>query len=118
MFLYLWGIGLRISEVCRLKGDAYFLQGRDPWIRVYQTKMKRYTQVPIPDAVYKLMKIYIKRTGIQSDEYVFQNRKGGAYLKNTFQKRIPAACDNIPGMEEKVHIQVTRLEAYNSDIFL
>lgn len=27
MYLHLWGIGLRISEVCRLKGDAYYIQG-------------------------------------------------------------------------------------------
>ena len=27
MFLHLWGIGLRISEVCILKGIAYYLQG-------------------------------------------------------------------------------------------
>lgn len=29
-------IGLRISEVCTLKGDAYSWQGRDAWIQVYQ----------------------------------------------------------------------------------
>lgn len=28
MFLHLWGIGLRISEVCILKGNAYYIQGR------------------------------------------------------------------------------------------
>ena len=28
MFLHLWCIGLRISEVCTLKGDAYYRQKR------------------------------------------------------------------------------------------
>ena len=42
MYLHLWGVGLRISEICTLKGDAYYIQGRDAWIQVYQTKMKRY----------------------------------------------------------------------------
>ena len=41
MYLHLWGIGLRISEVCSLKGDAYYIQGRDAWIQVYQVKIGR-----------------------------------------------------------------------------
>ena len=27
MYLHLWGVGLRISEVCTLKGNAYYIQG-------------------------------------------------------------------------------------------
>lgn len=60
MFLHLWGIGLRISEVCILKGNAYYIQGRDAWIQVYQTKMRTYKRIPIPDAIYQLMQIYTK----------------------------------------------------------
>lgn len=60
MYLHLWSIGLRISEVCTLKGDAYYIQGRDAWIQVYQIKMKSYKRIPIPDALYKLMKEYLK----------------------------------------------------------
>ena len=47
-------IGLRISEVCTLKGDAYSWQGRDAWIQVYQMKMRTYKRVPIPDILYKI----------------------------------------------------------------
>jgi len=61
MFLHLWGIGLRISEVCTLKGDAYYLQGQDAWIKVYQIKMRAYKRIPIPMAIYRLMKVYIEK---------------------------------------------------------
>lgn len=53
-------IGLRISEVCTLKGDAYSWQGRDAWIQVYQMKMRTYKRVPIPDVLYKIMKRYLE----------------------------------------------------------
>lgn len=29
MYLHLWGVGLRISEVCTLKGNAYYIQGKE-----------------------------------------------------------------------------------------
>lgn len=74
MFLHLWGIGLRVSEVCSLKGDAYYIQGRDAWIQVYQIKMHNYKRIPIPWMLYKLMEVYRKKHGIASDDYIFQNQ--------------------------------------------
>ncbi len=93
MYLHLWGIGLRISEVCTLKGDAYYVQGEDAWIQVYQIKMKTYKRIPIPDALYKLMKVYIKRHNIKADDYVFQNTKGGAYRTATFRYNMLKYCE-------------------------
>lgn len=93
MFLHLWGIGLRASEVCTLKGNAYYVQGRDAWIQVYQVKMKTYKRIPIPAALYKLMKVFIKKYGIEADDYVFQNRKGGAYGYSTLRARMIKYCD-------------------------
>ena len=55
MFLHLWCVGLRISEVCTLKGDAYYIQNGDCWMKVYQVKMKNYKRVPIPVTLYRLM---------------------------------------------------------------
>ena len=78
-------IGLRISEVCTLKGDAYSWQGRDAWIQVYQMKMRTYKRVPIPDVLYKIMKIYLKKYHIGSEDYVFQNKRGGAYQYGSFK---------------------------------
>lgn len=46
MFLHLWCVGLRISEVCTLKGDAYYIQNGDCWMKVYQVKMKNYKGFP------------------------------------------------------------------------
>ena len=62
MFLHLWCVGLRVSEVCTLKGDAYDIQNGDCWIKVYQVKMKNYKRVPIPITLYRLMQVYLKKT--------------------------------------------------------
>ena len=93
MYLHLWGIGLRISEVCTLKGNAYYIQGEDAWIQVYQIKMRTYKRIPIPAALYKLMKVYLKKHGIKADDYVFQNTKGGAYHSGTFRYNMLKYCE-------------------------
>lgn len=95
MYLHLWGIGLRVSEVCRLKGDAYYIQGRDTWLQVYQTKMKNYKRIPIPEAIYRLMQVYIKKHGIAADAYVFPNKNGGAYRSATFRKQMIEGCEKL-----------------------
>lgn len=92
MYLHLWCLGLRISEVCTLKGNAYYIQGRDAWIQVYQIKMKSYKRIPIPNALYQLMKVYLKKYRIGPRDYVFQNKRGGAYVSNTFRKRMLECC--------------------------
>ena len=93
MFLHLWCLGLRASEVCTLKGNAYCQQGKDYWIQVYQVKMKNYKKIPIPKALYQLMKVYLKKYDIQSDEYIFKNAKGdGACLYQTFRDQMLKAC--------------------------
>lgn len=101
IFLHLWGIGLRANEVCTLKGNAYYVQGRDAWIQVYQIKMKTYKRIPIPSALYKLMKVFIKKYGIEANDYVFQNRKGGAYVYGTLRSRMIRSCkeNHIAGGE-------------------
>ena len=84
MFLHLWCVGLRVSEVCTLKGDAYDIQNGDCWIKVYQVKMKNYKRVPIPITLYRLMQVYLKKHQRGKEAYIFQNRKGGAFSKSTF----------------------------------
>lgn len=86
MFLNLWMLGLRVSEVCQIKGGAYHWDGKDAWITVYQNKMKAEKNIPIPSMLYDLMKSYISKQQILPDEYVFQNKNGGAYCAETFTK--------------------------------
>ncbi len=99
MYLHLWSLGLRISEVCTLKGNAYYIQGDDAWIQVYQVKMKNYKRIPISRALYDLMKIYIRKHGIGQADYIFQNRKGGAFAYGTFTWQMKKWCN-------KCHINV------------
>jgi integrase len=92
MFLHLWCLGLRASEVCTLKGDAYYRQGREPWMQIYQVKMKIYKRIPIPEALYRIMKVYLKKHDIGADDYIFQNSKGGACLYQTFRHQMIKCC--------------------------
>lgn len=94
MYLHLWCIGLRISEVCTLKGNAYYRQGEDAWIQVYQVKMKTYKRIPISDGLYRIMQVYIKRNGIAPDDYLFTNRSGGAYRSQTFRYQMKKFCSD------------------------
>lgn len=92
MYLHLWAVGLRISEICALKGTAYYVQGQDAWIQVYQNKMRNYKRIPIPTALYKLMQVYMKKHQIKPDDYVFQNQKGSAYRSATFRWKMKECC--------------------------
>lgn len=93
MFLHLWCLGLRASEVCTLKGNAYFRQGKEPWIQVYQVKMKNYKRIPIPEGLYRIMKVYLKKNQIGPMDYIFQNSRGGACLYATFRTQMIKACE-------------------------
>lgn len=95
MYLHLWCLGLRVSEVCILKGDAYFVQNGDAWIRVHQNKMRAEKVIPIPTMLYKAMKSWIEKNKISADKYVFQNTTGGAYREITFRHQMIRMCEKL-----------------------
>lgn len=88
MYLNLWCIGLRISEVCTLKGNAYYWKDNAAWVKVYQNKMRTEKTVPIPSVLYDLMVDYITRNQIGPQEYIFKSAKGRAYHSGTFSKQM------------------------------
>lgn len=90
MLLNLWGVGLRISEVCTLKGKSYHWENGDAWLQVYQIKMKLEKKVPIPRELYYLMQEYMSERGIGAEDYVFPGTKGGAYPAGSFQHQMQA----------------------------
>lgn len=92
MFLHLWCLGLRGSEVCTLKGNAYYRQGEDFWIQIYQIKTKGYKRIPVPEGLYEIMQVYIKKYQIGPEEYIFKNTKGGAFLYPTFRTQMLKYC--------------------------
>ena len=95
MYLHLWCLGLRINEVCTIKGDAYYEMNGDTWIRLYQNKMKAEKTIPIPETLYHLMISYKEKMHIAPDDYVFQNEKGGAYKVGTFCKQMVEKCREL-----------------------
>jgi len=78
--------GIRISEACCLKGDSFSFDGDDAWLRMYQGKLKKEKMIPIPKALFYLMNDYIRKSGITASDYIFKNKKGGAYDAGTFTK--------------------------------
>lgn len=95
MFLHLWCIGLRCSEVCTLNGDVYEWKNDETWIKVYQIKAKSYKRIPIPNALYRLMLIYIKKHNISPQDYLFQNKAGGAFRYQTFRTQMLKYCGEL-----------------------
>ena len=94
MYLNLWCIGLRINEVCTIKGNAYLFDGNTAWFLIYQNKAKREKRVPIPTELYELMTEYINRNGISNDEYVFKAPNcDGPYRSGTFRKQMNILFD-------------------------
>lgn len=92
MYLNLWCLGLRVNEVCCIKGNAYFWKGEDAWIKVHQYKMKTDKIIPIPEYLYKLMNQYIEKNNIGPDEFVFKSEKGRAYDAGTFCHNMKELC--------------------------
>lgn len=93
MFLHLWCTGIRGSEVCTLTGGDYEKKDGDYWLKVYQVKMKTYKRIPIPEALYKLVQVYIKKYQIEPGEYLFQDQKGGAFRYGTFRYQMLKYCE-------------------------
>lgn len=91
IFLHLWAAGLRVSEVCTLKGNAYYWDGEDAWIKIYQIKMKADKMIPIPLMLYRLMQQYMEKNHIHAKDYVFQGQKG-AYRVGSFMKTFKYHC--------------------------
>lgn len=95
MYLNLCCIGLRISEVCTLKGDAYYWKDNAAWVKVYQNKMRTEKTVPIPSALYYLMVDYIARNQIGPQDYIFKSSRGQAYHAPTFSKQMIESLNAI-----------------------
>lgn len=95
MYLNLWCIGLRLNEVCTLKGDAYFWRNDAAWIKVYQYKMNSEKVIPIPTVLYQLMTGYIKENHIRPGQYVFRSARGTAYHVGTFSKQMTEQLERI-----------------------
>ena len=93
MFLHLWCTGIRGSEVCTLTGGDYEEKNGDYWLKVYQVKMKTYKRIPIPEALYKLVQVYKKKYQIGPEEYLFKNKKGGAFQYATLRYQMLKYCE-------------------------
>ncbi len=88
IYLILAEMGIRVSEACALRGNSLFLKDGKAWLQVYQPKMKKFKTIPIIRTLYDLIQQYIHVKGFSKEEYVFQNKHGGAFNSSTFTKTI------------------------------
>lgn len=95
VFLNLWCSGMRISEVCTLKGDAFYWDGDDAWVKVYQIKLKADKMIPIPLMLYRIMRFYIEKNHIKAKDFIFKGMDGGAYRSGTFTKIFKEYCEKL-----------------------
>ena len=93
MYLTIWATGLRLSEVCTLKGGAFGRRGDTGYLRIRQTKQRREKIIPVPQIYFDLMIEYITKLGIKDNEFIFKNKNGGAYATGTFRKQIREHCE-------------------------
>ena len=63
--------------------------------QIYQTKMKQYKRIPIPEALYQIVMVYMKRNDIGPDDFLFQNQEGSAYSSNTFMWQMKKCCEEV-----------------------
>lgn len=60
-----------------VKGDAYYWDGEDAWLKVYQIKMKADKMIPIPFMLYMVMRKYIEKNHIRPKDYIFKGKMAG-----------------------------------------
>ena len=92
MYLILFCTGIRKSEVCTIKSGAFYSQDNDNWMRIYQSKMRREKVIPVPSLLVGLVNDYEKKYGIKNGEYLFKNKKGGAFNGQTFSNQMIREC--------------------------
>ena len=92
MCIILWATGLRINEVCTLQGDAFSFEDGDTYLKAMQYKQVLEKKIPIPSVLYRVMSDYIEKNRIGNDEYIFKNKKGGAYYASTFRSQMQRLC--------------------------
>lgn len=92
MCLTVWSTGIRVNEMCTIRGGALSFDGEDAFLTVMQYKMSSEKKIPIPAALYELLKEYIERNKTGRDEFVFRSKKGRAYDASTFRVQVQRLC--------------------------
>lgn len=50
--------GMRINDVINLEQDCIIFRGKNPWMRIFARKVKRYYEIPIVDELYNAIEKY------------------------------------------------------------
>ena len=92
MCVTIWATGIRVNEVCTIRGGALSFDGVDAFLTVMQYKMVSEKKIPIPYELYTLLQEYIEKKQIQREEFVFKSKKGRAYDASTFTAQVKRLC--------------------------
>lgn len=98
MYLTLYCVGMRVSELCQMEMDCLYTNQNGYFVKYYSPKMKKEVTNPIPQNLYKLLLKQREITKIELSEdekYIFASRPKKAYLSTTFQKKMKRELDKF-----------------------
>lgn len=98
MYLTLYCVGMRVSELCQMKMDCLYNTENGYFIKYYSPKMKKEVTNPIPENLYKLLRKQIEVTKnelSENEKYIFASRPNKAYLSTTFQEQMKEELDKF-----------------------
>ena len=83
---------LEMQDIADYVSGAFYSQGNENWMRIYQSKMRREKVIPVPSLLVGLVNDYEKKYGIKNGEYLFKNKKGGVFNGQTFSNQMIREC--------------------------
>lgn len=98
MYLTLYCVGMRISELCQMQTDCLYTTDNGYFIKYYSPKMKKEVTNPIPKSLYELLlkQIEVTKSKISENErYIFASRPNEPYLSSTFQDQMKNELDKF-----------------------
>lgn len=98
MYLTLYCVGMRVSELCQMKTDCLYRTENGYFIKYYSQKMKKEVTNPIPENLYKLLlkQIEMTKSKFSNDEkYLFASRPNKAFLSTTFREQMKKELDKF-----------------------
>ena len=76
LFFNLIELGLRVGEVCTIKGNSFYMDVDGPKLKVYSNKTKTERCIPIPYDLYDVMTKHISKYNIGPHDYIFSDSNG------------------------------------------
>ena len=117
MYLHLWCLGLRLNDVCTIRGSAYSYDGKDAWIRIYQYKSKTEKTDPDPLIFISFHDSPLSKSGESNRTIMFfRPRNGDAYRAATYSRQDESTLSEIRDFLWRLSVPGSRLSSHDRDL--